>query len=95
MSGARIDRQARRHLPVEFLQTLAQSRDCSEAALPGLLRGGAPMANALRDHGLRPRDLHFDLVEGAGACRLRGRGVLIVEADSGGWPISPVAAAVE
>ena len=54
-----------------------------------------PTANSYGDHGLRPRDLHFDLVEHADGCRLRGRGVLIVEADAGDWPILPVAAAVE
>lgn len=95
MSSARIDRQGRRRLPIEFQQTLPTSSACSAATLPGLLRSGSPMAGALRDHGLRRRDLHFDLVAHADGCRLRGRGVLIVEADSGSWPILPVAAAVE
>lgn len=94
MSAARTDRQGRRHLPVEFQQRLPLSRDCTKAALPGLLRGAAPMARALRDHGLRPRDLHFDLRERAGVCRLRGRGVLIVEANSNSWPMTPLAAEV-
>jgi hypothetical protein len=94
LEGVQVDAAGRRLLPVEFKQPLLATRDCRSAKLAGLLRPNTPMGQTLSDYGLRPRDLYFDLQDSGTGCELRGRGVLVIEADIADWPMVPIASAV-
>lgn len=94
LAGPQTDTAGRRMLPVEFKQPLLATRDCRGAKLTGLLRPSTAMGQTLSDHGLRPRDLYFELQDTDAGCELRGRGVIIIEADNADWPMDPIASAV-
>ena len=94
LDGVQIDAGGRRMQPVEFKQPLLATRDCRGAELTALLRPSTAMGQTLSDHGLRQRDLYFDLHDTDAGCELRGRGVIVIEADNADWPINPIASAV-
>lgn len=94
LSTVRMGSDGSRELPIEFRQPLLQASHCDDIDIAGLLRRGTTMANTLRDYGLRPRDLHFDMDDSSTDCLLRGRGVLIVDAEASTWPLESIGSTV-
>lgn len=80
--GAPIAPAGMRALPIEFRQPLASSTQCGELDTRRLLRPGTPMRQTLNDHGLAPRDLWFEVLTEGEGCVLRGRGSLLISAQS-------------
>ena len=87
--GAPIAPEGMRALPIEFRLAFASSVPCAEVDRRSLLRPGTPMRQTLSDHGLAPRDLSFELLAQGQGCVLRGRGSLLISAQSA-WTLPAV-----
>jgi len=91
-AGVWIDASGRRHLPVQFQQSLKGVGDCRGLDPARLITRRSAMGQMLLDHALAPRDLRWDLVPTQPGCQLRGRAELIVDSDASDWPLAPIQA---
>gem|GEM_PF-3550463 len=91
-AGVWIDSNGRRHLPVQFQQSLDGATDCRGLDIARLTSRRSAMGQILLDHALRARDLNWDLVSADRGCQLRGRAELIIDSSASDWPIAPIQA---